>query len=109
MNKTAFAGLVALTFLAAACSKQAPPAPAQDDAEEETAGTPAPPAREPSKDYGKQANGMLSLLADAPECQSWHDELQSIIDAPAGTISRDPAEVVAAAHTAGCSKKARDQ
>jgi hypothetical protein len=53
---------------------------------------------------------MMSLLADAPECQSYRDELQAIVDAPAGTEpARAPSLVVAAAHDAGCSKKSRGE
>ena len=95
----------------AACSKQGPTAPAQDHDEEEGVTAPAAPA-EPAKpaDYAMRAQGMMSLLADAPECQSYRDDLQAIVDAPAGTTpARDPAHVVAAAHDAGCSKKSRAQ
>ena len=111
ITKFAFPGLLALVLLAACSGKQEPAAGAVvDDEEEETVGTPAPPAPEPPKDYARMAQGMMSLLADAPECQSYRDELQAIVDAPAGaTPAREPALVVAAAHDAKCSKKSRGQ
>ncbi len=107
----ALPGLLALALLAACSGKQEPPAGAAvDDEEEETVGTPAPPAPAPTKDYAKMAQGMMSLLTEAPECQSYRDELQAIVDAPAGTTpAKEPALVVAAAHDAGCSKKARGE
>ncbi|HEX6571130.1 MAG TPA: hypothetical protein VF055_03840 [Steroidobacteraceae bacterium] len=108
ITKFALPALLALALVAACSGKQEPAAgAAMDDEEEETAGTPAP---EPSKDYVKMAQGMMSLLADAPECQSYRDELQAIVDAPAGaTPAREPSHVVAAAHDAGCSKKSRGE
>ena len=104
----ALAGLLALAL--AACSGKHPPAAATDDPEEDaeaTVAAPAPaPAAEPSYDYAKLAEGMHPLLANKPECQRFHDELQAIIDAPAGTPpARDPALIVAEAHDAGCSTK----
>jgi hypothetical protein len=111
--KTTLAALLALAFLAVACSKQAPTTPAaapQDDEEEESMmGAPAqvePPP--PPPDYAKLAQGMMGLLAhDKPECQRFHDELQAMIDAPAGSVpARAPEQVVAEAHDAGCSTKA---
>jgi PBP1b-binding outer membrane lipoprotein LpoB len=111
IKKTALTGLIALALLAAACSKQAPPTAAQDDEEGVTTSAPAPaPQPEPSTDHAGQAAGMMSLLSSAPECQSYRDELQAIADAPAGTKpAREPSLVVAAAHDAGCSKKARGE
>ena len=112
IKKTALAGLIALAFLAGACSKQqAPQTAVEDDEEETTTAAPAPaPQPEPPADYAGQAAGMMSLLSSAPECQVYRDELQAIADAPAGTKpARDPALVVAAAHDAKCSKKARGE
>ena len=112
IKKTALTGLIALAFLAAACSKQqAPPTAVQDDEEEVTTAAPAPASQpEPSTDYAGQATGMMSLLSSAPECQAYRDELQAIADAPAGTTpAREPSLIVAAAHDAGCSKKARGE
>ncbi len=108
----ALPGLLALVFLAACSPKQPPPVgtPAVGDEEKETVGSPAPLAPEPPKDYAKMAQGMMSLLAEAPECQAYRDELQAIVDAPAGTPpAREPSLVVAAAHDAGCSKKSRGE
>jgi hypothetical protein len=109
INKTALTGLIALAFLATACSKQAPPT-AQDGEGDVTTSAPAPAAatEQPPQDYAKMAQGMMGLLAhDKPECQRFHDELQAMIDAPPGSVpSRDPALVVAEAHDAGCSTKA---
>lgn len=109
-SKTTFAGLVALAFLAVACSQQAPPVPAQQDDEEEittTAPAPAAATEQPPQDYPKMAQGMMGLLAhDKPECQRFHEEMQAIIDAPPRTAPpRDPAVIVAEAHEAGCSTK----
>ena len=112
IKKYALPALLALAFLAA-CSGKQPPAAAPEAADDEEQQAPAAvttPAPEPSKDYPKQAQGMMSLLADAPECQSYRDELQAIIEAPAGAApAREPALVVAAAHDAKCSKKSRGQ
>ena len=109
----AWTGLLALALLAACSAKQEPAAgPAMDDEEkaETTAAPAAPPAAQAPRDYSKMAQGMMSLLADAPECQSYRDELQAIADAPAGTKpAREPSLVVAAAHDAGCSKKSRGE
>ena len=109
IKKTALTGLIALALLAAACSKQAPPTAAEDDEEDVTTSAPAPAAatEQPPQDYAKLAQGMMGLLAHGkPECQRFHDELQAMIDAPAGSVpSRDPALVVAEAHDAGCSTK----
>ena len=107
MHKYALAGLLALALMA--CSgKQEPAADATDD-EEVAAAAPAPAEAAP-QDYARTAEGVMTLLADAPECQSYRDELQAIVDAPAGTPpARDPAVIVAAAHDAGCSKKSRGQ
>jgi len=113
IKKTALAGLIALAFLATACSKQEtpPPTAVQDDEEDMTTAAPAPTAQpEPSTDYVGQATGMMALLSSAPECQAYRDELQAIADAPAGTKpAREPSLVVAAAHDAKCSKKARGE
>jgi hypothetical protein len=107
----ALPGLLALALLAGCSGKQEPAAgPATADDEKESATTAAPPAAQPAKDYAKMALGMMSLLAEAPECQSYRDELQAIADAPAGTKpAREPSLIVAAAHDAGCSKKARGE
>jgi hypothetical protein len=111
IRKFALPALLALALVAACSGKQEPAAGAATDVEEEeSAGTPAPPAPEPSRDYARMAQGMMSLLADAPECQSYRDELQAIVDAPAGAAPvREPSHVVAAAHDAGCSKKSRGE
>ena len=108
----ALPALLALALLAACSGKQEPAAGAAvNDDEQEPVAAPAPaPAPKPPKDYAKMAQGMMSLLAEAPECQSYRDELQAIVDAPAGTPpAREPSMIVAAAHDAGCSKKARGE
>ena len=109
IKKPVIALMIALTFLVAACSKQAPLAPAQDDDDEATTTAPAAAVEQPQPkyDYAKMAQGMMSLLAHGkPECQRFHDELQAMIDAPPGSIPpRDPSHVVAEAHDAGCSTK----
>ncbi|HET7204617.1 MAG TPA: hypothetical protein VFI92_14740 [Steroidobacteraceae bacterium] len=108
----ALPGLLALVFLAACSPKQPQPVatPAVDDADEETVGSPAQPRPKPPTDYAGQATGMLSLLADAPECQSYRDELQAIAQTPAGAKpAKEPSRVVAEAHKAGCSKSARGE
>jgi PBP1b-binding outer membrane lipoprotein LpoB len=111
-RNSTFAALLALAFLAAACSKQAPTTPAaasqDDEAEESTTAAPAPvEPPPPPPDYAKLAQGLMGLLAHGkPECQRFHDELQAMIDAPAGSVpSRAPEEVVAEAHDAGCSTR----
>jgi hypothetical protein len=111
IKKFALTGLLALAFLAACSGKQQPPAatPAAADEEQEPP-VATEPAPEPPKDYAKQATGMMSLLSAAPECQSYRDELQAIANAPAGAQpAREPAQVVAAAHEANCSKKSRGE
>jgi hypothetical protein len=107
----ALPSLLALALLAACSGKQQPAAGPAIDEEKEIVGTPAPaPAPKSPTDYAGQAAGMMSLLADAPECQSYRDELQAIVDAPAGTKpAKEPSLVVATAHDAGCSKKARGE
>ena len=93
----------------AACSRQAPPEAASVDFEDREP-APAVVAEQPKPvyDYEKLAGGMLMLIADAPECQKYRDELQAIASLPMGaTAEKDPAKVVAAAHDAGCSTKSR--
>jgi hypothetical protein len=49
---------------------------------------------------------MLVLIDEAPQCQTFRDQLQAIANAPAG--SRPPVEpsaIVAQANEAGCAKK----
>jgi hypothetical protein len=107
----ALPGLLALALLAACSGKQEPAGSAVvDEEEQETAAAAAPSAPKPPKDHAGMAQGMMSLLADAPECQSYRDELQAIVDAPAGTEpAKSPSLIVAAAHHAGCSKKSRGE
>ncbi len=108
-NRTTLAGLVVLGLLAAACSKQAP-APAPGAADEETAPAaaqpePAAPAYDRAR-LARMATGMLVMIDEAPQCQTFRDQLQAIANAPAG--SRPPAEpsaIVAKANEAGCAKK----
>jgi hypothetical protein len=107
IKKTVLAGVVALAFVAA-CSKQEPPAAVTEDQEEEAVEAAAAPEAPPAQDYSITATGVMSLLADVPECQRYFDELREIAKTPLGTQApRDPAEVVAEAHAQGCSKKAR--
>ena len=109
MNRTTLAGLVVLGLLAAACSKQAP-APAPGAADEETAPAaaqpePAAPAYDSAR-LARMATGMLVMIDEAPQCQTFRDQLQAIANAPAG--SRPPVEpsaIVAQANEAGCAKK----
>jgi hypothetical protein len=109
MNRTALLGLVALALLAA-CSKQAP-APAPADGNE---GSPPAAAVEPppaptydSAELARMATGMLSLIDEAPQCQTFRDQLQAIADAPAGAPPAvSPSSIVVQANEAGCAKKA---
>ena len=109
------AGLATLLFVVA-CSKEGPTRPPPGEsarghaAAEEVA--PGVAAVEPERtyDYAKMANGMLVLIADAPECQKYRDELQAIASLPPGTKpDKDPSKVVAEAHDARCSTRSREQ
>jgi hypothetical protein len=108
-NRTTLLGLVMLGLLVAACSKQAP-APAPVAADEETAPAaaqpePAAPTYDSAK-MAKMATGMLVMIDEAPQCQTFRDQLQAIADAPAGTPpSVAPSAIVAQANDAGCAKK----
>ena len=52
------------------------------------------------------ATGMLVMIDDAPQCQTFRDQLQAIANAPAGTPpSVAPSAIVAQANEAGCAKK----
>ena len=109
-NRTTLLGLVLLGLLVAACSKQAP-APAPVAADEETAPTaaaqpePAAPTYDSAK-MAKMATGMLVMIDEAPQCQTFRDQLQAIANAPAGTPpSVAPSAIVAQANDAGCAKK----
>ena len=112
MKRAIYAGLSALILLAA-CSKQEPAAPAtvaEPDAEDMVSHPATPPPPPKPKDWNKMATGMLVLLADAPECQKYKDELLAIAQTPVdGTPTRDPALVVAEAHDQHCSKKSRGE
>jgi hypothetical protein len=99
--------LVVLGLLVAACSKQAPaPAPVAADEETAPAAATQPEPVAPAYDSAKMASGMLVLIDEAPQCQTFRDQLQAIANAPAG--SRPPVEpsaIVAQANEAGCAKK----
>jgi hypothetical protein len=108
-NRTTLLALVMIGLLVAACSRQAP-APAPIAADEETA--PAATAQpEPAPTYdsattARMATGMLVMIDDAPQCQTFRDRLQAIADAPAGSPpSVAPSAIVAQANDAGCAKK----
>jgi len=97
-----------LGLLAAACSKQASvPAPAAADQETAPAAAEQPkPAAAPAYDSAKMASGMLVLIDEAPQCQTFRDQLQAIANAPAGAPpSVAPSAIVAQANEAGCAKK----
>jgi hypothetical protein len=112
MKKVLYAGLSALALLAA-CSKQEPPAPAavaDPDAEDMVSHPPAAPKPAKPKNWNRMATGMMTLLADAPECQRYKDEMLAIAQTPLdGTPPRDPVLVIAEAHDQHCSKKSREQ
>lgn len=106
-NRTALLGMVVLALLAA-CSKQAPPsAPVAD--QESTPAAVAPPPPAPTYDSAKvaaMATGMLVMIDDAPQCQTFRDQLQAIANAPAGSPPAvAPSAIVAQANEAGCAKK----
>jgi PBP1b-binding outer membrane lipoprotein LpoB len=106
-NRTVWLGLVALALLAA-CSKQAPqPAPVAD--QEPTPAAAVQPQPAPTYDSAKvaaMATSMLVMIDDAPQCQTFRDQLQAIANAPAGTPpSVAPSAIVAQANEAGCAKK----
>lgn len=112
MKRTPFAALCALLLLAACSKEESAPTAHADDPEEESSmpASPPEPKPEPSKDYNRIATGMVSLLADKPECQRFVDELRTIAQTPMGSKpARDPAMVVAEAHQQGCSKKSQGQ
>ena len=95
--------------LLAACSKQAPPpAPAATDQESAPAAAVQPPPA-PTYDSAKMAEmatGMLVMIDEAPQCQTFRDQLQAIASAPAGTPpSVAPSAIVVQANEAGCAKK----
>jgi hypothetical protein len=110
-NRTALVGLVVLGLLAAACSKQAPvPAPVAADQETAPAAAEQPkPAAAPAYDsveVARMATGMLVMIDEAPQCQTFRDQLQAIANAPAGAPpSVAPSAIVAQANEAGCAKK----
>jgi len=107
-NRTAWLGLVALALLAA-CSKQAPPpAPAAGDEESAPAAVvqPTPAPTYDSAKVAEMAAGMLVMIDDSPQCQTFRDQLQALANAPAGTPpSVAPSAIVAQANEAGCAKK----
>ena len=107
-NRTALLGIVVWALLAA-CSKQAPP-PVTADADEGSApAAVAPPPPAPTYDSVKVAEmaaGMLVMIDEAPQCQAFRDQLQAIVDAPAGSPPAvAPSAIVAQANAAGCAKK----
>jgi hypothetical protein len=112
MKKTAVLAAAVTLALLAACAKQEPAADAaQQDVEDgadfaDASPRPAEPPPPPA-DPKKLAAGMVSLIADAPECQAWRDQLQAVADGAPATD--EPAMIVAKAHDANCSKKARGE
>ncbi len=107
-NRMAWLGLLALALLAA-CSKQAPPPATTAADDEKTAPAAAPPPPAPTYDsakVAKMAAGMLVMIDDAPQCQTFRDQLQALADAPADAPpSVAPSAIVAQANEAGCAKK----
>jgi len=107
-NRASLLGLVVLALLAA-CSKQAPPpAPAAEDEESApaTAVQPTPAPTYDSAKMAKMATGMLVMIDEAPQCQTFRDQLQAIANAPAGAPpSVAPTAIVVQANEAGCAKK----
>ena len=107
-NRTALVGVVALALLTA-CSKQAtPPAPATGDEESAPAAAvqPTPAPTYDRVELARMATGMLALIDEAPQCQTFRDQLQVIIDAPEGAPpSVSPSAIVVQANEAGCAKK----
>jgi len=54
----------------------------------------------------EMATGMLVMIDEAPQCQTFRDQLQAIASAPAGTPpSVAPSAIVVQANEAGCAKK----
>jgi hypothetical protein len=104
MKRTALAGVMAMTVLAA-CSKSTPP-----EAPADAAATP-PAKAAPTIDRAKMAAGLIDLLDTAPQCQSFRDRLEEAGRTPAD-VPLDVEmmnQVVADAHAAGCSKKSAQQ
>jgi hypothetical protein len=108
-NRTALLGLLAVALLAG-CSKQAPaPAPADGNEGPPPAAAVQPPPA-PTYDSAKlaeMATGMLTLIDEAPQCQTFRDQLQAIANAPADAPAAvSPSSIVVQANEAGCAKKA---
>jgi hypothetical protein len=106
MKRTAVLGVMALVILAA-CAKKAPPAASDDEEASPPARAASPPAEPASTvNLAEKAAGMLSLIATAPECQKFRDQLEAVAKAPQGPAPLDDmARIVEAAHEAGCSRK----
>jgi hypothetical protein len=52
------------------------------------------------------ATGMMVLIDEAPQCQTFRDQLQAIADAPEGAPpAASPSSIVVQANEAGCAKK----
>jgi hypothetical protein len=105
-NRTALLGLVVLALLAA-CSKQAPaPAVADEKSAPAAAAQPQPAPTYDSAKMAEMATGMLVMIDEAPQCQTFRDQLQAIASAPAGTPPAvAPSAIVVQANEAGCAKK----
>lgn len=95
--------LIALgAVLLVACSKQAAPT---SPSEPGLATTPPSAATEQSagqpQDLARKASGLLTLVADTPQCQSFRSELQAAGQSP-GATGDQLNEIVAKAAAAGC-------
>ena len=106
MKRTGLMCVIAVAVLAA-CSKapQQAAAPAADAATTPPAATtePAPP---PALDRAKKAEGLLTLIDTAPQCQTFRTQIEEAAKAPADSVTPvDMNQIVADAHAAGCGKK----
>ena len=106
MKRTGLMCVMAVAVLAA-CSKapQQPVAPAAETAATPPAAT-TEPAAPPAMDRAKKAEGLLTLIDTAPQCQTYRTQLEEAAKAPADSFTPiDMNQIVADAHAAGCSKK----
>jgi hypothetical protein len=109
IKRLALVGVMTLAILAA-CSKQAPPQPADDEEAAAAArvGKQPTPAQPVSNE--KTAEGMLALIDTAPQCQQYRTRLEEGGKAPPDQVTTDDLSlIVAEAFKAGCTKKRQAQ
>jgi hypothetical protein len=105
-KRNAWLSVLALLLLAG-CSKQPPPPAPDTGTDEDTTNVSAkqPPAGRPY-DRAKVATGMFEMIDQAPQCQTYLDQLRAAAAVPSDQpVPVEPSAILVQAHAAGCTRK----